>query len=188
MKTIAKTAEQLIRMQCVKLLLRSRAAIISRDWDYTGASSCNNNSSSGINNSRPDYTLSCGFKSSARLSLMSNTCEMLFSQRLVRSCRKRVRACACVCVCGPEKGCDVCARACACENVRNGGEGALIWITRNFLCIKKERTTETAPEVRECTAGLVPQRRARCFWGGGEGGVERTIPKCSRCRYKLLPA
>lgn len=35
---------------------------------------------------------------------------------------------------------------------------------------KKERTTETAPEVKECTAGLVPQRRARCFWGGGEGG------------------
>lgn len=55
---------------------------------------------------------------------MSNTCEMLFSQCLVRSCRRRVQARARAR--GPDKGCDgcVCARARACEYVRNGGEGA----------------------------------------------------------------
>lgn len=69
-------------------------------------------------------------------------------------------------VCGPDKGCDgcLCARACACEYVRNDGEGALIWITPRFLAAP-------APPQKNSFGG-VGGVNVRVFWVGvGVGGV-----------------
>lgn len=66
-------------------------------------------------------------------------------------------------VCGPDKGCDgcFCARACACEYVRNDGEGALIWITPRFLA---------APPQKKIASEVSASKRPGVL-GGGVGGV-----------------
>lgn len=72
----------------------------------------------------------------------------------------------CVCVSvrarGPDKGSDgcLCARACACEYVRNDGEGALIWITPRLLGPKKGK------EKNPHSFGGVGGVNVRVFWVG----------------------
>lgn len=77
--------------------------------------------SGDLDNSRPDYTPSCGFESSARVAPMSNTCEMSFSRwpaTIMSKANACVRARAGACVVQIKVATVAfCARACACKCV-----------------------------------------------------------------------